>query len=831
MGSPRFFQPDLLWAEVRYGWRQLLRSPGSSLITILVLAVGIGANAAIFTLSWTIVLSSLPVPHPERLVEYDMRKGDEVIGLSGPEFDVLRKRQQTSTDLMAWTDEKLEIRYNATPAKQDVQFLSDSAISVLQINPQIGRLFSGAGNPGDAAIPAVLGHKFWQSQFNGSAEAIGKVLIVGDHPVTIVGVMPQGFEGLTEKSDPAIYVPISFEILLHGPNFLTLPGKFNLFVLGRLRPGQDLGTARAELQAIQPTLRQLADPTGVYLNQFFREFQIVASDGHGGMSGLRVAYQRPLAVLETLAVSVLALCCINTALVILARVSSRRQEFAIRNALGSSRGRLVGQVLIETFLLILPGLIGGIFLGWLAAYLLLNLLDKDGTLSAMDLRPNLIIMGVNLFSAAIVALGAGLWPAIQASLSSPSAELKGGDHRSTSPRFSGWVISAQVAISLTMVTAAAVLGGSLSHLLTAHSGFRAENVAIATMDFGTTKLTSRQQIDLTDRFLRTVEGQPGVLSAGYIGDSPLSGSSGTSRMFSIDQEGKVHTETKVHDLQATQGYFATVGTQILSGEPRVSPESGTANCTINVSLANFFFPHEPPIGKLIYVSSWPQPDGTVLDTQSACRVTAIAEDAKFISLRESVPSMVYEVDSPNTARTFYEPSGILVARARTVDMAFSAVHNAASNTLPAELDLKSKSFNDQVNLDLSRERVLVSLSSVFAALALLLTGLGLYGVLMQSVISRTREIGLRVALGSGRTALFLTLLRPILLQIGVGLILGTVSTELVKRAVSQILQVSNSALSAQILAAGAILVTALIAATTPMHRAYQIDPIQQLKSN
>lgn len=824
-------RPEFIWADIRYGWRQLLKSPGSSFITILTLAFGIGANTAVFTLTWNIVLNSLPVPHPEQLVEYDMRKGEDVMGLSGPEFAILRKRQQASSDLMAWNDDKVLVRNGTISSTQTVEFLSDGANGILEIRPQIGQFFSDVEANSEDTIPAILGYRFWKSQFAGSDEALGKVLSIEDHPVTVVGVMPAGFEGLTANVAPAIYLPMSFEAIIRGPSFLNHPGKFKLFALGRLRPDSSLRIARNELDTIQPSLRQQADPTGIYLNQFFRDYKIVANTGSGGMSALRVAYQRPLLILEILAICALALCCINTALVMMARVSSRKSEYALRSALGSSRGRLVRQVLVETTLLSLPGLVGGVLLGWLAASLLINLLGSDTTLSASELQPNFVIMCANVFATALVAAGAGLWPAVRASWIPPSVELKGSDNRSTSQQLGGWIIVVQVAISLTLVVTAAVLGGTLSRLLTLDSGFQPDHAAIAIMDLQRLKLTTPQEVELTDRFLRSVQAQAGVVSAGYIGDPPVSGATGTSRMFSLDRDRNVHTDTKLYFQQATAGYFSAAGTRILSGNLRVSPESGTANCAINASLAKFFFPHEPPLGNLIYVSTWPQPDGTNLDIQSACRVTAIVEDVRFVSLREPVSSIVYEIDAPATTRKYYDPSGVLVVRGQTTDLATAAIHSAASTTLPTELDLKVRTFQEQVNQDLRRERILVSLSGAFAVLAILLTGLGLYGVLMQSVSSRTREIGLRVALGSSRRALLASLLRPIMIEIGVGLAFGIIGSEFIGVAANRVLQVSAPGVSTLILCGGVIAFIAALSAAVPMRRALQVDPVRQLKAD
>jgi predicted permease len=823
-----------LWSDVRFSWKQLLRSPGISLITVLTIALGLAANAAIFTLTWNIVLASLPVPHPGQLVEYEMRNGETMMGLSGPQYNLLRQRQRTMTGLLAWASDTVLVRQATQTASTHVQFVSANAFHVLEMQPAIGRLFDEQQDAGDSAngIPAILSFDAWKSRFHGDENVIGQSLNVDNHAVTVIGVLPREFEGLSANFHPELYLPLSFENLEYGQDSLTHPGHFGLFVLGRLKPGFMRADAQTELDAIAPALRKDADPSGKYLNQLFKDFRLVVRDGRSGVSYVKAVYSRPLLVLELLVVFVLVLCCVNTALVMLARVSGRQHEFAVRSALGAGRVRLMRQVFAETMLLIIPGLVGGVFLGWLAAHLLVDMLGGRGTPGTMDLKPNPIILGINLAAALVVAVGAGLWPALRAGWAQPAQDLKTTAQRVASKRLGGWAISLQVAVSLALVSTAVLLSGTLSRLLTARSGFQPQGVVALSLNLRELKLSPAQETDLKDRLLEAVLTQPGIDAAGYIGLLPLSGFSGTaSRMFSIDSENKIHSQTNLFRISTTSGYFAAAGTRILAGESAAAPPDAPPACVLSDSMARFFFPRQTAVGELVYESLWPQPDGTNLNVKNACRVAAVVEDARFVSLRQPAPAMLYTVERLDVANGDSSPFSNLLVRGRTTSLAADAVKRAATLVLPPDAIQKVQSLSDIVHQDLSRERILVSLSVVFAAIALLLTMLGLYGLLMRAVTLRTREIGIRLALGATAREILVAVGRTLLFQIVLGMAGGTALGFLLDGAVRRLLGLVASNSASQVLLGSAIvLLFALLALLVPARRAVTVNPMQALRT-
>jgi len=823
---------ESLCADARYALRRIHRSPGISFIAILTLALGAGANTAVFTLTWAIILKGLPVPNPGQLVQYGMRKDSSLIGLSGPEYAALRHQQKTSEDILAWCSDKVSVRAAAYVHDERIQLLTGNAFKVLQIQPYLGDFFSEQQDVGgnSQGTPAVLSYAYWQSQFHGNPNAIGQSLFVDDKPVVVLGVMPQAFDGLTANFAPSIYLPMSFGNVLYEKDFQTNPGHLSLYALGRLKPGITLANVITETKAIEPSVRKQADPSGIFMNQFFRAFRLDVQSGRSGVSWVKMTYARPLVVMEILVVFLLALCCVNTALVMLARVSGRQQEFAMRSALGAQRSSLIRQVLVESILLIVPGLIGGVFIGWVAANALVSMLGSKGTPSQMDLHPNAVILAVNAATAVLVALGAGLWPALCASKTAPSLDLKASSHSIASKQMGGLAISLQVAVSLGLITCSVLVAGVLASLTGGQAGFRPKGAAIAAIDLHSLKLNDAAAANLSSRLLHAAQDEPQVEAAGFIDEPPFSGSFGASRVFSIDRDHTIHSDPSVFYLRASSGYFAAAGTQVLEGDTG-SSSSGVNVCVLSRSSASFFFPHESAVDQLVYFSSWPNPDGTELDLKNACRVTAVVEDAKFVSLRQPAPHIFYQIFRPETSAQNYAQMNYLVVRANSDAPAMAAIRNVTRQVLPSAVEVKMNSMTQLIHQDLSRERMLVSVSTVFAVLAMLLTALGLYGLLMRTVTLRTREIGIRVALGAQRRSILLSIGWNTIVQTVLGLLAGTIISLLATRAVRQLLELqSGSNFSSLLLGAAALLVVALLAVVAPARRAASVDPMQALRS-
>ncbi len=837
---PRHFEIiwEIIWQNTRYGLRQLSKSPGVTLIAILTLALGIGANTAVFTLTWAIILKGLPVPQPDRLVQYVMDNGEPTtIGLSGPEYTLLQREQRACTGLLAFSSDREAVRLDGRSEELPIQMLSGNAFQVLEMRPYLGNFFSAQQDRGEfsGGTPAIVSYGLFESEFHGDATAIGRTFYVANQPVTLIGVMPEPFEGLTANFHPALYLPLSFADRMYGSGYFRNPGHFGLYVLGRLKPGNTVAVANTEVTALEPAIRREADPTGVYMNQFFKNFHLRAREGRSGISWVKEVYSRPLVVLEVLVVFLLALSCLNTALVMLARVSGRQKEYAVRDALGASRARLIGQVLVETILLIFPGLVAGVLIGWGSAHTLVTMLSAKGSPASMDLHPNAIILAFNLGIGVVVSLGAGLWPALRAGRTNPAGGLKASDRSVAARQLGGWVVILQVAVSTCLVAAAVLLGGTLGRLLMEDSGFDAEGTALASIDLGQANSDANQRV--VRELLRNVLQKPGTLAAGFSGTQPLSGYSGASREFRVNSLGTVDSDPNVLNLWVSPGYFNAVGTRLLRGEISAPVANGAmAQCVLSENFATAVFPRENAIGRVIYASTAGQLDGTNLDPKAGCLVVGEVEDARLVSLRADSPHVVYNVVSPTFEsvenRSLFSHLDInLIVRAKTSPLALAALKDSLKETIPGVEGVRYQTFRQLEDSDLNRERMLASVSGSLALLALLLTALGMYGLLMRSVVLRTREIGIRIALGAQKSGVVFALTRRALLDIGAGLLAGEAAAFFLTKAIRYLLGTQQpTTVSPYLWSSGILLLVGAIAILFPARRIVSVDPIQALRT-
>jgi putative ABC transport system permease protein len=829
---------ETIQQDIRLGFRRLCKSSGVTLIAVLTLALGIGANTAVFTLTWTIILKGLPVPHPERLVEYVMDNGEPTtIGLSGPEYAILRREQRDCIGLLAWMSDRAVLRLNGRSEQVPIQMLSNNAFQVMEMRPYLGNFFSAREDAPQTSegIPAVLSYNLWQKEFNGDASALGRTLFVANLPVTVIGVMPKPFEGLTANFDPALYLPLSFADRIYGNGFLEGPSHFGFYVLGRLKPEMTVAAANAEAIALEPAIRREADPTGIYMNQFFKEYRLRAREGRSGISWVKEVYSRPLQILEILVVFLLVLSSLNTALVMLARVSGRQQEYAVRSALGAGRYRLVRQVLVETVLLVVPGLACGVLIGWGSARALVTMLGSMGSASSMDIHPNAIILGFNVGIGLFVALSAGLWPALRAARAHPAWDLKASDRSIAARQLGGWVVILQVAVSASLVAAAVLLGGTLGRLLTEDSGFDAERTALASIHLNPNNSESSEPT--VSALLRSVRNKPGVLAAGFSGTEPLSGFLGASHEFGVDTHGNVHSDANVLARWVSPEYFSAVGTQLLRGESSAPLGAGAmAQCMLSDNFAAKVFPGESAIGRIVYASTAGQPDGANLDPKAGCLVVGIAENARLVSLRAEPPHVVYNVISTRVEseenRSLFSHLGInLVVRAKTSSLALAALQEAVKETIPGTEEVRYRTFRQLEDSDLNRERMLVSVSGSLALLALLLTALGLYGLLMRSVVLRTREIGIRVALGAQKSGVVIAVATKSMLDIGAGLLAGEAVAFFLTKWIRQLLETPQpTTITPYLWSSGILLLVGAIAIFFPARRIVSVDPVQALRT-
>jgi predicted permease len=831
----RGFRLETLCGDIRYGFRVLRKSPGFTALVVLTLALGIGANASIFTVTYTVILKSLPVPNPQQLVRYTFRNGDQDLGLSAPLYDSLRKHETTDQDLLAWSSSDLAIKDRATGQMTKVQgaLVSGNTFRVLELEPFIGQTFGEANDVpggGRSGYEALVSYAYWKQNFGASESVLGQSLEVNGKDARIIGVLPVGFDGVVSGRRADIVLPLSFEEVLNAPNPIRRhPGAFWLTVMGRLKPSESLQAARADLGATEAAVRKEADPSNIYLGGFFKGFHLGVESGRAGRSFLRVMYSQPLVALEILVGLLLLLCCANTSLLVLAHVASQFREFAVRSALGAPRSRLFRQVLSEVGLLASAGLACGIVLGWFGARTLVSMLTAIGQPPALDVEPHLAILGFTAAISVLSALAAGIWPAFRASSISPLLGLKRSGISTQSKIAGRWIVPAQVAASVMLLAAASLFGGSLLHLLLLDSGFRTDGAVLADIDVSASKpdavTSTRYAQQITDALAHV----PGVEAAAAMSIPPIHDWWSAGHYFSLGRNGAVHTDMTLWGEVVTAEYFRAIGTPILEGRAFASADrAGDRVCVLSASAARYFFPNEEAIGRFVYAGGPDQSaDGkTRVALDHTFRVIGVAADAHFRSLHEAAPRMIYQL----ARRAELQSEFFLVARGSSAGITASAIREATQRIVPGVAQPTVFTFDQLVATHLSRERMLMGLSASFAVIALLLTVLGLYGLLARSVVLRRKEIGLRLALGANpRDALSLVVRQGLELVV-VGALVG-VGGALASVRLLQSLLFGVSATDPVILLAvvGVLLGVALAASSVPAWRAARIDPMDALR--
>ena len=824
---------DSMLQDLRYGMRMLRKSPGFAAVAILTLALGIGANAAIFTLTYAVILKSLPVPNPQQLVRYTFRSGDQELGLSGPVYDSLRKHETVNQDLLAWSSDDLPVEQNGTVTTAQAALVSGNGFRVLELQPLFGHTFGEADDVsggGPNGWQALLSYEYWKEHFGGSRDVLGRTLAIHGKAVTIVGVLPEGFDGVVAGRRADIVLPLAFDEVVNAPKPMRhYGGSFWLTLVGRLKPGETVQSAVANLQATEAAVRAEADPKRIFLAGFFSRFRLGVESGRGGRSSLRIAYSKPLIALEVLVGLLLLLCCANTALLVVARVSSRFREFAVRGALGAPRRRLFRQVLSEVGMLAFCGLAAGVALGWIAAKALVAMLAAIGQPPPLDVTPQLAVIGFTAAISVLSALAAGVWPAMRASRVSPMLGMKQGSAGAFSKGVGGWIVPAQVAVSVTLLAAAAVLGGSFVHLLVDSAGFRPQGAVMADVDLSALKPAAETSTTDAEKMVEAIEQTPGVTAAAAMTSPPIHDWFSAGHYFSLGANGVVHTDMSLWPETVTPDYFAAMGTPILEGRAFSRDDvAGEQVCILSAAAARYFFPGEEAVGRFLYGGgSDPANDGkTKAGPEETYRVIGVAADARFRSLREEAPRMVYDVARKDEISAEF----FVVARGPSAGVVTGAIREAARRVVPGAAAPEVFTFDRLVETHLRRERMLTALSGCFAGVALLLTIMGLYGLLTRSVVVRTKEIGLRLALGARPRDAVRLVLRQGFKLVLIGSVAGVAAAVAVTRLLGSLLfgiSATDPAIFAGVVVA--LFAAALGASCLPAWRAARIDPMQALR--
>jgi predicted permease len=835
------YQLETLWRDLRYGLQMLRRNPGFAAVAALSLAIGIGANTAVFSLMDAVLLKMLPVKNPEQLFFLEragvQRNRKEGSGLSYAFFEQLRAQREAIAGVCAFEGSwRINVVVDGQAEVVQGQLVSGGFFATLGAGALLGRTITEDDDkiPGGHSV-AVISYNYWQRRFARDPAIVGKSVAVSGHPFTIIGITPPDFFGVTVGESPDLWVPtMMYAQLSPGDSieqYFTYPREF---VLARLKPEVTEQQARAVFTGV---LQQtLAARSGSQLSpeerQPLRQQSIALQPASRGLSSLREQFSEPLRILMAVVGLILLIACANVANLLLARATARQKEIAVRLALGASRFRLIRQLLTESMLLaFIGGALGLLFARWGSGFLL-ALVGSGRDPVFLELTLDLRVLGFTAGASLLAGVLFGLAPAWRATHVDLTPALKDSTRGTGAGSRLGLgktLVVVQIALSLLLLIGAGLFARSLGKLKSLDAGLNRENVLLFSTDPMMVGYQGRQIGDLYRRMRERIKAIPGVRSASLSrGQGLLSGGGTNSSVFVQGRADRPEDNAYSQDernmpflCEVGPEYFETVGMTILRGRGLTAQDGENAPrvAVINETFARYFFDDEYPIGRRFSQGS---------DGSGQIEVVGVVKDAKYNSLREPALRTYYAPyfqypDRWGAAnfhiRTEADPAGVI-----------AAVRQAARE-IDANLPLYNfKTLAKQVDESLARERLIGAVSSFFGLLALLLAAIGLYGIMAYAVNQRTHEIGVRMALGAQRGQVLRMVLRQGMKLVLIGVVLGLAASFATTRMVaSHLFGVTPTDPVTFVGAPLLLLIVALIACFVPARRATKVDPLVALR--
>jgi putative ABC transport system permease protein len=770
---------ESLWQDLHYGARLLRRNPTFAVVAVLTLALGTGANTAIFQLVDAVRLRPLPVDRPEQLAEVRIVQAPNgrtgtFIGrwpmLSYPLYLKLRAEQQAFSGLAAWGSTSFDLAQGGEQRAAEALWVSGNFFEVLGVRPAAGRLIAPSDDVRGCAGTAVLGHAFWQREYGGAPSAVGSTLLLDGHRFDVIGVASPEFYGVDVGRAFEVAVPICAEPIVAGDQTsLDKPDMWFLGGVGRLKPGVTVEQAGAQLAGMSATILGATVSTrySAVDAKDYREMVIGTQPAASGVGGLRRNYGDSLNVLLGVTGLVLLTACANLANLMLARATAREREVAVRLAIGASRRRIVRQMLSESLLIAAIGSMAGMLIAQWFSRSMVALLDSDSNPLFIDLSLDWRVFAFTAGVALTACLVFGLAPAISATRTSLGITLKADGRGSTDgrERFSvrRALVVVQVALSLVLVVGALLFARSLRNLTTMDPGFRQDGVLTATLDYRKANVPEPNRAELTRRIVERLRAVPGVRGVSQTFLTPVDGNFWNERVL----VGGVRHRDSVNFNAVGPGYFDILGIRLIAGrdfDARDTPESPRV-AIVSESFARALFPGRDAIGQSFDVETRPgQPRRTF-------QVVGIANDTKYTSLRDSFEPLVHvAVTQEQQQRPL---ARITVATSTDMASTTAAVTRALGEINPA-IAIRYQSVREQLAQSLTRERLMATLSGFFGGLAVLIATLGLYGVMSYVVARRRVEIGVRMALGADPGSVLRMIVREAGVLLAAGLVIGGV---------------------------------------------------------
>ncbi len=815
---------DSLAGDLRYAIRTLRSAPAFTIVAMLSLALGIGANTALFSIVNAVMLKSLPVSHPEQLVAIER---DKESSFTNPLWEAIRDRQDMFSGLFAFSGREFNIANGGVARRITGDWVSGAYFSTLGLRPEIGRLLNESDDQPGCSGGVVISHGFWQSEFGGTPSVIGRTMWIDGHSLPIVGVVDRRFNGLDVGSRSNLFVPLC-AIAVTQPNSNVLRNRSDWFlqVVGRPKAGMTRAQVDTRLQTMVPAVIDATIPADwpARALEGYRKAHFELVDIGTGFSDLRERYRSAFYILAAIVLLVLLVSCANVANLLLARATARQREIAVRLALGAGRWRILRQLLTESVLLSVAGALLGVLVAMLGARAIVALVSPSYYSIELDLSPDPRVLGFTLAVALSTGILFGIAPAWRMRRVRPLAAMKAQSRGVAEGRgrLARALVVSQVALSLLLVTGAILLLGSWRRLVNTDLGFQRDNVLLVRAYIQSLELPSENRNAFFHQVLDRVRSVPGVRAASFSDITPV----GRTRWNdALEVEG--FTSTSRGDALAwanaiTDDYFAVLGTPLLLGRTFNASDSKNAPPVAIVSegMARHFYGGVNVVGKTFKLGHGPQA-GTPIT------IVGVVANTKYRSIRDTAASVVYYPRAQLLEQQEYAYFELRLAA--PMETVVPAVRDAFAQ-VDRRIEIDITSLDQQLDDSLTSMRAVSSLSGVFGGLALLLATIGLYGIMAYTVARRRNELGVRLALGAGQSRVMRMVLgdagRIVIIGIVIGGALSLAATKLVASFLYGVRANDPLTLGGS---AGVLLLVGVIAAALPAWRAARVNPVEALR--
>jgi putative ABC transport system permease protein len=819
--------------DVRFAVRLLAKSPGFTAVALLTLALGVGANTTVFSMINGLLLRPLPVPGAERLAVLGIDRGRPQTVYSFPEplFRGLEKRHDVFATVFAFSHADLQVRGRDGNDNVSGQFVSGGFFPALETAPLLGRTLTEeddrkGGNP--AGFAAVISEGFRRSWFGGAADVVGRKLTIDDTVFTVVGVMPERFMGADPLERPAVWVPLATEPVLNGQRNMTKAGIHGwwLRVMGRLRPGVTVEQANAAVgAATSAILNEDAGDAGWAAQQLKQHFRFTAERGSGGFTYLRLQFRRPLVAVFAMCCGILLLACLNLTSLLMARGAARERELATRLAVGASRSRLTQQLMTESLLIAVAGTALGLAVAPLVSQALGAMLLSGAAETHLDTSLDVRVFGFAALVAMTATLVIGLAPALRATSKDLHEQIKSGQHTIQKREGRRWLprvlMSVEVALALVLVVGAGLLASTLVRLYRSGAGFDPRGVENVEFSMEKAGLNHEALMEFYQQMGEGLRHVPGVTAVSFASVVPM-----TFRVWDEDTWAPGQKPYDVHYNSVSPDYFRTMRIPLLEGRDFRWNETPAEQATaiLNEKAAVLLFPNGNALGQTMNKSNGAN------DPPLSYRVVGVVGNAKYEDLRSEAPPTAYLAMTQETDVRRSPSFSAVVRTSGDGGSVAAAARRLARQLAPGIPAPVMTSMQSKVDDSLSAERMMALLSVFFAACALLVTGIGLYGTLAYATARRTSEIGVRMALGARRGQVVGMVCGQNALAAVTGAGMGLIAALLGSKALASFLYGTGArdpwVLLGSVLALAAV---ASGASLLPALRASRIDPMKAIR--